>query len=102
MEPAAARQGLPGVSTGMSVMRLLVVSNLYPPNIIGGYERLCFDVVSGLVQRGHQVMVLTSTFGSKTAEFPGQIVERSLKLLVGDGIYASFAGTAADRDAINR
>jgi glycogen synthase len=83
-------------------MRLLVVSNLYPPNVVGGYERLCFDAVSGLVRRGHEVTVLTSTFGGKTAEFPGQAVERSLQLLVGDGIYAPFAGTAADREAINR
>jgi glycogen synthase len=83
-------------------MRLLVISNLYPPNVVGGYERLCFDAVSGLVRRGHEVTVLTSTFGGKTAAFPGQVVERSLQLLVGDGIYVPFAGTAADRDAINR
>lgn len=83
-------------------MRLLVVSNLYPPNIVGGYERLCYDAVSGLVQHGHQVTVLTSSFGDKTEEFPGQRIHRSLRLLIGDGIYAPFAGSAADRDAINR
>ena len=83
-------------------MRLLVVSNLYPPNIVGGYERLCYDAVSGLVQRGHQLTVLTSSFGAKTEDFPGQKIHRSLRLLIGDGIYAPFAGGAAEREAINR
>jgi glycosyltransferase involved in cell wall biosynthesis len=83
-------------------MRLLVVSNLYPPNIVGGYERLCYDAVSGLVERGHQVTVLTSLFGDKTEDFPGQKIHRSLRLLIGNGIYAPFAGSAEERDAINR
>ncbi|MEP6669616.1 MAG: glycosyltransferase family 4 protein [Chthoniobacter sp.] len=43
-------------------MRLLVVSNLYPPHYIGGYELGCRDVVHALRQRGHDVRVLTSTF----------------------------------------
>jgi len=83
-------------------MRLLVVSNLYPPNIVGGYERLCYDAVSGLVQHGHQVTVLTSSFGDKTDDFPGQKIHRSLRLLIGDGIYAPFPGGAVEREAINR
>ena len=29
-------------------MRILVLSNLYPPNVVGGYERLCFEVTAGL------------------------------------------------------
>jgi glycosyltransferase involved in cell wall biosynthesis len=44
-------------------VRILVVSNLYPPHVIGGYEALCCEVADGLQQRGHDVQVLTSTCG---------------------------------------
>ena len=45
-------------------MRILVVSNYYPPHYIGGYELGCRDVVDALKARGHQVLVLTSTYMS--------------------------------------
>ena len=41
-------------------MKILVVSNLYPPDTIGGYEILCSQAVDDLRQRGHDVRVLTS------------------------------------------
>jgi glycosyltransferase involved in cell wall biosynthesis len=44
-------------------MRILVITNLYPPYYIGGYELGCRDVVDALVLRGHQIRVLTSTYG---------------------------------------
>ena len=44
-------------------MRILVVSNYYPPHYLGGYELGCRDVVEGLKAKGHQVQVLTSTYG---------------------------------------
>ncbi|PIY46050.1 MAG: hypothetical protein CO096_28575 [Armatimonadetes bacterium CG_4_9_14_3_um_filter_66_14] len=44
-------------------MKILVVSNLYPPHYRGGYELGCHDVVRGLQARGHRVLVLTSTYG---------------------------------------
>lgn len=44
-------------------MRILVLSNLYPPHSIGGYEQACFDVVEGLRSRGHRVDVVTSRYG---------------------------------------
>jgi len=43
-------------------MRILVISNLYPPHLIGGYELGCKDIVEGLRDRGHEVAVLTSTY----------------------------------------
>lgn len=43
-------------------MRILTISNLYPPYFIGGYELGCRDVMQGLVDRGHEVTVLTSTW----------------------------------------
>jgi hypothetical protein len=40
-------------------MRILIVSNLYPPAAIGGYEIECAAVAEHLALR-HQVLVLTS------------------------------------------
>jgi glycosyltransferase involved in cell wall biosynthesis len=60
-------------------MNVLVVSNLYPPAVFGGYEIICRQVVEGLKARGHRVAVLTSSFGAEAAPAePG--VERSLAL----------------------
>lgn len=44
-------------------MRILVVSNLYPPEVIGGYELICAGVVGRLADLGHEVEVLTSDRG---------------------------------------
>jgi glycosyltransferase involved in cell wall biosynthesis len=62
-------------------MRILVVSNLYPPHHVGGYELGCRDVVRGLQARGHDVAILTSDFRLHTdvADEPG--VNRILKFL---------------------
>jgi glycogen synthase len=46
-------------------MRLLVISNLFPPEVLGGYEILCAQICQGLAARGHQVLVLT-TKGANT------------------------------------
>lgn len=50
-------------------MRLLFLSNLYPPHDRGGLEQLCFEMTSLLRQRGHTVRVLTSQYGV-TAQTP--------------------------------
>jgi glycogen(starch) synthase len=42
-------------------MKILVISNLYPPDVIGGYELCCRQVVDGLLGRGHDVRVLTTS-----------------------------------------
>ena len=44
-------------------MRILAISNLYPPHIIGGYEIACRDFCEGLAGLGHQIEVLTSKYG---------------------------------------
>ncbi len=80
-------------------MRLLILSNLYPPNVVGGYERLCFEVTSALASRGHDMTVLTSGYGGQVAEFAGQRILRKWQLLAGAEIYAPFTG---DREAANR
>ena len=42
---------------------LLVVTNLYPPHTLGGYELLCREYVAWLRSQGHGVTVITSTYG---------------------------------------
>lgn len=72
-------------------MKILFLSNLYPPNDVGGYERLAFHMASALVTRGHSVHVLTSDYGGRAQDYQGQTIERELHLLAKDGdIYAPF------------
>jgi glycogen synthase len=54
-------------------MRILVVSNLYPPHHIGGYELGCRDVLEGLKSKGHEIRVLTSTYGVESPQFDGEV-----------------------------
>jgi glycogen(starch) synthase len=54
-------------------MRILVISNLYPPYYVGGYEIGCRDVVEALKTRGHEVKVLTSTYGVKGPQSDGEV-----------------------------
>lgn len=48
-------------------MRILFLSNFYPPHWIGGYELGCQSVVEALVRRGHECHVLTSSYKANTA-----------------------------------
>jgi glycosyltransferase involved in cell wall biosynthesis len=41
-------------------MRILVISNYYPPLSVGGYEIACAQTVEWLRARGHEVRVMTS------------------------------------------
>src|SRR5437899_2394516 len=49
-------------------MRILLLSNLYPPHVLGGAEILAGDVAHGLEQLGHEVFVLTSSYGLTTTQ----------------------------------
>jgi glycogen synthase len=42
-------------------MKIIVISNLFPPEFLGGYELGCAQMVTALRQRGHDVRVVTST-----------------------------------------
>lgn len=44
-------------------MRLLFLTNFYPPASRGGYEQWCQEVAEGLRHRDHTIKVLTSRFG---------------------------------------
>ncbi|MBT9548698.1 MAG: glycosyltransferase family 4 protein [Candidatus Sericytochromatia bacterium] len=47
-------------------MRILVLTNYYPPYSVGGYEIACETTVNWLRKRGHQVQVLTSQSPDET------------------------------------
>jgi len=63
-------------------MRILFVTNLFPPHYLGGYELLCHQVVHAFAAGGHRVSVLTSThesgLGAETED--GVRVFRELRL----------------------
>lgn len=42
-------------------MKVLVLTNLYPPHAVGGYELSCHDTVARWRDAGHDVLVLTTT-----------------------------------------
>lgn len=54
-------------------MRVLFLSNIYPPQFIGGYEQLCRDVAVRLKERGHEIYIITSTYGLKRATIEGRV-----------------------------
>ncbi|HEX2085216.1 MAG TPA: glycosyltransferase family 4 protein [Solirubrobacteraceae bacterium] len=60
-------------------MRILTVGNLYPPQHLGGYERMWQAAVAGLRARGHDVRVLTTDTRLHDAEDDEPDVERSLR-----------------------
>jgi glycosyltransferase involved in cell wall biosynthesis len=62
-------------------MRLLFLTNFYPPAHLGGKEIRCQEVVQGLQSRGHACLVLTSSFVPPGVTLPDQPgVRRELAL----------------------
>ena len=83
-------------------MKVLFVSNFYPPKAIGGYERLCHEVAAAFVEAEHEVAVLTSTPDGVLRGYPGQRIHRTLQLLADPvDIYAPFSATGEERAAID-
>lgn len=63
-------------------MKILVLTNLYPPHYIGGYELRCQRIVEALRRRGHTLHVLTSNhgLGPDAAAPVADGVERALRI----------------------
>lgn len=57
-------------------MKILIVTNLYPPYYKGGYEVRCAQVAEALHRSGHEVHVLTSAYGLPVSAL-GNIQPRS-------------------------
>ena len=79
-------------------MRLLVISDLYPPVAYGGYERSCAAVVDGLRER-HSVVVLTSDLRRQEAAAEAW-VRRDLPWLPPGRRHAVRVPRAATRAAV--
>lgn len=61
-------------------MKALIISNIFPPGFIGGYELGALDVAEGLRSNGHDVMVLTSDyFQDEENQFKNLNVTRTLQ-----------------------
>ena len=63
-------------------MKILTLTNLYPPHYLGGYELICQMVVNELRARGHMVEVLTSNHIVPGKPSPQEEtgIERSLRI----------------------
>lgn len=51
-------------------MRLLAITNFYPPVGLGGYEQWCQEVAHGLRDRGNDLLILTSTYKRNDLQEP--------------------------------
>ena len=77
-------------------MKILIISNLYPPQVLGGYEILCGQVVQYLKERGHQVHVLTSNHQNAQSDHEAT---RTLNLYQSFDQKATFMRKARARTA---
>lgn len=57
-------------------MKILVLTNYYPPHHIGGYGMLCLEVVDGLRARGHEITVLSGKHGVAQDTVEGHVHRR--------------------------
>jgi len=57
-------------------VKILAVTNLYPPHHAGTFDLRCEAIVNSLKLRGHQIQVLTSTHGMKMAQQGGEVERR--------------------------
>lgn len=87
-------------------MRILFLSNLYPPHAHGGYEQWCQEAAVELVCRGHQVHVITSTSDiSETSALTiqdGVTVHRCLNPEVQAGLAHSLVRMLLHRNRLER
>jgi len=61
-------------------VRVLTITNMYPPHHLGGYELSCWDVMRRMHARGHRIHVLTTDMvipGVDAGDEPG--VDRTLR-----------------------
>ena len=88
-------------------MRILFVSNYFPPVIHGGYEQLCREVAIELVERGHELGVLTGNATAATGKrmvtnVDGLRVYRCLQLEVVGGVASTAVRILRDRARLER
>jgi len=74
-------------------LRILVLSNLYPPYVLGGYEIACHSVTRGLRAIGHDVEVLAAHAPFATPDDPAW-VHRALSMRAYDAVEPHTADLA--------
>lgn len=83
-------------------MRLLGLTNTYPPDGRGGYAEICADVMEGLAGRGHSATLLTCRSDgdlSPVEDLRGVAVRRELTSVLAAWRRPLLARTAAKADA---
>jgi glycosyltransferase involved in cell wall biosynthesis len=89
-------------------MKILFVSNYYPPRTNGGYEQWCQEVADGLAERGHEVRVLTShggpgwLEGADLADDGAVQIHRLLHLEVEGGLVHTGLRVIARREQLEQ
>lgn len=71
-------------TTIINYMKIIIISNYYPPYYKGGYELVCNYITDYLHSSGHDTYILTGRYGVDSAEngLPGTIeVNRPYRLL---------------------
>lgn len=82
-------------------MKILFISNLFQPNSVGGYERLCGQVAEKFSEN-NEIVAVTSSFGNIIPQNDIFPVYRELKLLAGvNSIYEPFLGDSNVRKLVN-
>jgi glycogen synthase len=71
-------------------MRILIISNFYPPFELGGMEIRCRETVDRLHDRGHVCHVLTSRYGIEADEASEVDITRALHLQADVDYYHPF------------
>lgn len=90
-------------------MRILFISNLYPPHDLGGWEQNCQEIAQCLQERGHACHVLTSRHGLDGHEQSDVGITRALYLQANIHYYRPLdfflrrpGQERANRDALRR
>lgn len=83
-------------------MRLLFVSNYYPPFARGGYEQWCEEVALALAARGHDVQVLTAAVPGvpERSVENDMVVHRVLNLEVVGGLWQTAVRLLRHREQL--
>ena len=81
-------------------MKILIITNLYPPNHLGGYEATSAEISEKLKCFGHEVYVLTSNYGDGILNETN--ITRKLKISLQEGKESLLKRVArAKRQAFN-
>src|ERR1700723_2188635 len=71
-------------------MKILAITNLYPPHHAGTFDNHCSTVVESLRLRGHSIFILTSSHGLRSEQKDEQLHRRLLL----NGVYDNPPVTA--------